>query len=185
METIIALLRGINVGGHNKLPMRDLAALLAEMGLVNVQTYIQSGNVVLQTERTNLPELAQEISAAIGKRHGFRPQVMLLRLVDLQTAVTHNPFPAAQANHKTLHFYFLESVPATPDLAALEALKTDTEQFQLIDKVFYLHVPDGMGRSKLAAKVEKALGVATTARNWRTVSKMLAMGTAVASNEGE
>lgn len=181
METIIALLRGINVGGNNRLPMRDLVANLQEIGLQNVQTYIQSGNVVFQTERSNLPELAHEIGTVIEANHGFRPQVMLLRLADLETAVTHNPFPAAQADHKTLHFYFLASVPANPDLATLEAVQTDTEQFQLIDKVFYLHAPDGIGRSKLAAKVEKALGVATTARNWRTVSKMLEMGTAVTS----
>lgn len=180
MDTVIAWLRGINVGGHNKLPMRDLAALLAGMGLVNVQTYIQSGNVVFQTKRTNLPELAQEISAAIEESHGFTPQIMLLRLVDLQTAVAHNPFPEAQADHKTLHFYFLESAPAAPDLATLEAVQIDTERFALIDTMFYLHAPDGIGRSKLAANVEKALGVATTARNWRTVSKMLEMGTAVA-----
>jgi uncharacterized protein (DUF1697 family) len=185
METIIAWLRGINVGGNNRLPMRDLVANLQEMGLQNVQTYIQSGNVCFQTERTNLPELAHEMGAVIEKSHGFRPQVMLLRLADLETAVARNPFPEAQADHKTLHFYFLESVPPTPDLALLAALKIEREQFQLIDKVFYLYAPDGIGRSKLAEKVEKALGVATTARNWRTVSKMLEMGTAVTNNKGK
>lgn len=185
METIIALLRGINVGGNNRLPMRDLVANLQVMGLHNVQTYIQSGNVVFQTDRTNLPELAHEIGAAIGESHGFTPQVMLLRLVELETAVTHNPFPEAQADHKTLHFYFLESVPPTPDLALLATLKTEREQFQLIETVFYLHAPDGIGHSKLAVKVEKALGVPTTARNWRTVIKMLEMATAVTNNKGE
>ena len=180
MNTFIALLRGINVGGYNKLPMRDLVALLDAMGLVNVQTYIQSGNVVFQTDHTDLPALAREMSTAIEANHGFKPQVMMLRLVDLATAVANNPFPAAQDNYKTLHFYFLESVPHTPDLALLESLKTEHEQFQLINKVFYLHTPDGIGRSKLATKVEKALGVATTARNWRTVNKMVEIGTAVA-----
>lgn len=185
METIIALLRGINVGGSNRLPMRDLVANLQALGLQNVQTYIQSGNVVFQTERTDLPALAQEMSAAIETGHGFRPQMMLLRLVELATAVSRNPFPEAQDDHKTLHFYFLESVPPTPDLALLESLKREREQFQLIDKVFYLHAPDGIGRSRLAEKVEKALGVATTARNWRTVSKMVEMGTAVTNYKGE
>jgi len=179
METIIALLRGINVGGNNRLPMRDLVAILQAMDLRSVQTYIQSGNVVFQTDQTSLPELAHEIGAAIGESHGFTPQVLLLRLVELETAVTRNPFPEAQTDHKTLHFYFLESVPPAPDLALLAALKTERERFQLIDKVFYLHAPDGIGRSKLAEKVEKALGVATTARNWRTVSKLMEMGTAV------
>jgi uncharacterized protein (DUF1697 family) len=181
MDTIIALLRGINVGGHNKLPMRDLKTLLEGLGLSNVQTYIQSGNVVFQTDRTDLPTLAQEIGAAIGESHGFEPQILLLRLVDLQTAVAHNPFPATDDQHKTLHFYFLEHIPPNPDLAMLEAIKSDSEQFALIDSVFYLHAPDGIGRSKLAAKVERALGVAATARNWRTVSKVLEMSTAVST----
>ena len=179
MNTIIALLRGINVGGHNKLPMRDLKAILAEIGLVNVQTYIQSGNVVCQTNRTDLPALSEEISAAIGESHGFVPRILLMGLADLATAVSQNPYPATDDQHKTLHFYFLESAPTNPDLASLEAIKTETEQFALMGKVFYLYAPEGIGRSKLAAKVERALGVPATARNWRTVSTVLEMGTAV------
>jgi uncharacterized protein (DUF1697 family) len=181
MNTIIALLRGINVGGHNKLPMKELKAVLAKLGLTNVQTYIQSGNVVFQTSRANLPVLADEIGTAVGESQGFVPRIMLLRLADLATAVARNPFPATDAQHKTLHFYFLESAPANPDLAGLVSLKSDSEQFELIDKVFYLHAPDGIGRSKLAAKVEKALGVPATARNWRTVGKLVEMGTAVSA----
>ena len=173
MNTIIALLRGINVGGHNKLPMRDLVQLLESLGLVNVKTYIQSGNVVFQSERTDLPALSNEIGTAVQDSHGFTPRVLLLRLADLETAVSQNPFPEAQDNHKTLHFYFLETSPTNPDVARLEAAKTDTERFAIIDKMLYLHAPDGIGRSKLAAKVEAALGVATTARNWRTVRKIL------------
>lgn len=179
MQTIIALLRGINVGGHHKLPMRELVQLLESLGLVNVKTYIQSGNVVFQCEPFNRVSLAEKISTAVSQSHGFTPQVMLLSLAELETAVSQNPFPAAEENHKILHFYFLESAPPAPDLAKLEAVKTEREQFALIDKVFYLYAPDGIGRSKLAAVVEKGMGVATTARNWRTVSKMLEMGTAV------
>ena len=85
---------------------------------------------------------------------------MLLSLADLATAVSQNPYPEATQEPKTLHFYFLETSPTNPDLAQLEALKTEREQFALIDTVFYLHAPDGIGRSKLAAKVEQALGVA-------------------------
>lgn len=181
MNTIIALLRGINVGGHHKLPMRELVALLEGLNLTNVKTYIQSGNVVFQSARRDLPALAQEIGAAIGEHHGFVPKIMLLSLADWETAVSQNPFPAAEENHKTLHFYFLESAPPNPDLALLESLKSEREQFELIDMVFYLHAPDGIGRSKLAAKVEKGLGVAATARNWRTVSKIMEMATAVST----
>ena len=170
------------MGGHNKLPMKALKALLEELSLANVQTYIQSGNVVFQSERTDLPALAHEIGAAINAHHGFEPQIMLLSLAELETAVAHNPFPATDEQHKTLHFFFLASAPPDPDLASLEAVKTDTEEFTLIGAVFYLHAPDGFGRSKLAAKVERAMRVAATARNWRTVSTLLEMGTAVSTS---
>ncbi|GJM42517.1 MAG: hypothetical protein DHS20C20_27990 [Ardenticatenaceae bacterium] len=175
MKTFIALLRGINVGGHNKLPMRELVQLLESLGLANVKTYIQSGNVVFQSERTDLPALSNEIGTAVQESHGFTPRVLLLSLADLQTAVSQNPFPATDDQHKTLHFYFLESAPPDPDLAKLEAAKSESEQFKLIDRVFYLYAPEGIGRSKLAEKVERALGVAATARNWRTVGKIIGM----------
>ena len=180
MNTFIALLRGINVGGRHKLPMRELVQLLEGLGLVNVKSYIQSGNVVFQSERTDLPILAQEIGAAIGENHGFTPRILLLSLADLATAVSQNPFPEAEQEPKTLHFYFLETRPTNPDLARLETVRTDRERFALIDTVFYLHAPDGIGRSKLAAIVERAMGVPATARNWRTVSKMMELGTASA-----
>ena len=177
MNTIVALLRGINVGGNNKLPMRELVAVLEGLGLENIQTYIQSGNVVFQTNRVDLAELAAEMGTAVAQSHGFTPKVMLLEEHQLENAMATNPFPQGESDPKSVHFYFLEAVPAASDLAALEALKTEREQFQLIDDVFYLYTPDGIGRSKLAAKVEKALGINTTARNWRTVSKIMAMVT--------
>ena len=171
------------MGGHRKLPMRDLVRLLEGLGLANVRTYIQSCNVVFQSERTDLPELAQEIGAAIGDSHGFTPQIMFLSQAALATAVSRNPYPEAAREPKSLHFYFLETRPPDPDLAQLTTLKTESERFELIDTVFYLHAPDGIGRSKLAARVEKALGVATTARNWRTVSKVMKMVKAVSSDK--
>lgn len=163
------------MGGRNKLPMKALKEILAENGLANVQTYIQSGNVVFQTGRADLPTLADEIGAAIGESHGFVPRILLLTKMDLDTAVSQNPFPATDEQHKTLHFYFLESTPHNPDLTKLAAVQRQSEQFKLIDKVFYLYAPEGIGRSKLAEKVERTLGVPATARNWRTVSKIVEM----------
>jgi len=93
----------------------------------------------------------------------------------MEKAMASNPFPAAESEPKTLHLYFLASAPQNPDLKMLDSLKKADEQFKLIDNVFYLHTPDGIGRSKLAERAEKALGVAATARNWRTVSKIMAM----------
>ncbi len=177
MNTYIALLRGINVGGHNILPMRDLVGLLEGLGLKQVKTYIQSGNVVFQSDGPDAAELARGISAAIKQAHGFAPQVIVLDLPAFQQALAANPFPAGEAEPKTLHLYFLSAIPTNPDFDLLNRLKADSEQFRLIDAVFYLHAPAGIGRSKLAANVEQALGVPVTARNWRTVSKILATAT--------
>jgi uncharacterized protein (DUF1697 family) len=90
-------------------------------------------------------------------------------------AIVANPFPEAEAEPKSLHLYFLTVPPENPDLKTLDRLKQDNERYSLNDKVFYLHAPDGVGRSKLATQVEKALGVAATARNWRSVCKIMAM----------
>jgi uncharacterized protein (DUF1697 family) len=175
MQTYIALLRGINVGGHHKLPMKELKNLLGELGLKNVQTYIASGNVVFQTNQSNTAELASKISAAINDNHGFQPRILLLTREEMETAVQTNPYPEAEIEPKTLHLYFLTDKPENPDLPALQALQKDNERFQLIDRVFYLHAPDGIGRSKLAEKVERHLSVPATARNWRTVTKIMDM----------
>lgn len=175
MSTLIALLRGINVVGNNKLPMKELAALLTEMGLRDVQTYIQSGNVVFHTNAKNKTALAAKISAAIEAQHGFAPQVLLLDAEELREAMAGNPYPEAESVPRTLHLFFLAQAPQRPDLKSLEAIKTASERFKLAGQVFYLHTPDGVGGSKLAARIEKALGVAATARNWNTVCKLAEM----------
>lgn len=175
MKTYIALFRGINVGGKNILPMKELVALLQNLGAQGVKTYIQSGNAAFQHQAEQAVELSDRIRAAISESHGFEPQVLLLDVAELEQAIASNPFPQAEADPKTLHLYFLADRPETPDLETLDNLKQDTEQYGLADKVFYLYAPDGIGRSKLAARVEKSLGVTATARNWRTVSKIMAM----------
>jgi uncharacterized protein (DUF1697 family) len=173
MKTYVALFRGINVGGSNILPMKDLVALLENMDSKNVRTYIQSGNAVFEHAEKNPSQLSSEIRATINESHGFEPEVFLLELAEIERAVGSNPFPEAEP--KTLHVHFLASEPNSPDLDALERIKGEREQFALKDGFFYLYAPEGIGRSKLAANAEKLLGVAATSRNWRTVSKILAM----------
>jgi uncharacterized protein (DUF1697 family) len=175
MTTYIALFRGINVGGKNKLPMKGLAATLEKVGCQDVATYIQSGNAVFQSEEQDAASLSEEIKAAIGESYGFEPRVLLLASEEMERVMRSNPFPEAESEPKTLHLYFLAAPPESPDLDALEGIKGDRERFFLGDGVFYLHAPDGIGRSKLAARVEKLLGVPTTARNWRTVLKVMEM----------
>jgi uncharacterized protein (DUF1697 family) len=175
MTTYIALFRGINVGGKNKLPMKDLVAALQDVGCQDVATYIQSGNAVFRSGEQDASLLSDRIMATIGERHGFEPRVLVLGLEEMERVMGSNPFSDAESEPKTLHLYFLAAPPESPDLEALEEIKVDRERFALTDGVFYLHAPDGLGRSKLAASVEKLLGVPATARNWRTVSKVMEM----------
>jgi uncharacterized protein (DUF1697 family) len=172
MQTYICLLRGINVGGKNRLPMKELRALLKDMDLQKVRTYIQSGNVVFQAEEGDASKISADIGAAIKDTFGFEPQALVLTGEEFEEALDANPFPEAESEPKSLHLYFLASSPADPDLAALEDVKKVNERFLLLDRVFYLHAPEGIGRSKLAAKVEKTLGEPVTARNWRSSVKI-------------
>jgi uncharacterized protein (DUF1697 family) len=155
--------------------MKDLVALLENTGAENVRTYIQSGNAVFEHQKNDASQISSEIRTAIKETHGFEPQVLLLELEELERALEANPFPEAQSEPKTLHIYFLASEPRNPDLDALQRIKADRERFALKDGFLYLHAPDGIGRSKLAANAEKSLGVAITGRNWRTVRKIMAM----------
>jgi uncharacterized protein (DUF1697 family) len=175
MKTWVALFRGINVGGKNILPMKDLVTTLENVGAQDVETYVQSGNAVFRSKEMDASLLSDRIRAAIKERHGFEPLVLLLGSEEVERVVRSNPFPEAESEPKTLHVYFLASSPKSPDLGAFEGIKGDRERFVLKDGTFYLHAPDGIGRSKLAANAERLLGVPVTARNWRTVRKVLEM----------
>lgn len=155
--------------------MKELAAILEELGCREVKTYIQSGNAVFQHKGTDLSKLAGQIGSEVRKRRGFAPHVLVLDRKAFQKILAKNPFPEAESDPKSLHVGFLDAVPSKPDLEKLENLRKPTERFRLIGKVFYLHAPEGVGRSKLAAASEKALGVPMTDRNWNTVVKLMEM----------
>lgn len=175
MNTYIALFRGINVGGKNSLPMKELVASLETAGARNIKTYIQSGNAVFQSAEKDPSRLSVHLAAQIKTRRGFEPHVLILRLEDVKKAIKENPFPDAEADPSSLHLGFLSSKPKNPDLEKLSSLKKSSERFYLSDRVFYLHAPEGMGRSKLAANSERLLGVPMTDRNWRTICKVMEM----------
>ena len=172
MKTYIVLFRGINVGGNGKLPMKDLVAVLEGLGLQGVRTYIQSGNAVFRGEVMATAQLAVKIAAAIEKSHGFAPWVRLLEAPLLEQAIERNPYPEAEAAPATLYVNFLAAVPPKPDLDGLEKRRAASERFLLAGDVLFLHAPDGIGRSKLAAGMERLLGVPMTSRNWNTVLKL-------------
>jgi uncharacterized protein (DUF1697 family) len=175
MKTYIALIRGINVLGKNSLPMKDLVVLLEGVGARKIKTYIQSGNAVFQSTKKNAPQLSAQLTDQIKKRYGFSPHVFILGLDAIEKATTQNPFPEAEKDPSSLHLGFLASTPKRPDLKKLDTLRKASEQFRLIDHIFYLHTPEGVGKSKLPASAEKLLGVPMTYRNWRTVCKIRAM----------
>jgi len=171
----LALFRGINVGGNNLLPMRELAALLDELGAGDVKTYIQSGNAVFRHASDDAAALAARIARAVEQAHGFVPRVLLVTRAELERAVAANPFTSQAAEPATVHLLFLAEAPAQPDLSALQAVKAPTESYVLSGRCFYMHTPQGLANSKLAARAERLLGVAGTTRNWRTVGKLLEM----------
>ena len=173
MNTYIALFRGINVGGKNILPMKGLVEILEDMGSEDIKTYIQSGNVVFRIKQGKTNKIAEEISLKILENYSFEPKVLLLESDDLHAAIDNNPFDTKDG--KVLHFFFLASDPESPDLEHLGAIKSDSEEFKLVKNIFYLYAPDGIGRSKLAAKVEQRLGVPVTARNWNTIFKLISI----------
>jgi len=152
--------------------MKDLIGIFEAMGCERVQTYIQSGNVVF--ERGNGGRVdAEGIERRILAEYGFEPKVMLLRATDLRAAVAENPFVTDDG--RALHFFFFSDLPGRPNLDLLASLRAPSEAFILGETAFFLHAPDGVGRSKLAARVESALGVPVTARNWNTVRKLVEM----------
>jgi uncharacterized protein (DUF1697 family) len=175
VKTWIVLFRGINVGGHNSLPMKKLAQLLEDVGCRDVTTYIQSGNVVLRSPLADAARLIKRIRACVASGCGFEPHVMVLDQKTLERAAAANPFAEAPVNPKSVHLFFLAERPKQPDLDAIERLKAASESFVLKGSVLYLHTPEGFGTSKLAAGIERYLGVAATARNWRTVSTLVEM----------
>lgn len=175
MATWVALLRGINVGGNNLLPMKAWASQLAQLGCKNVRTYIQSGNAVFESSAKSKATLQKKIVDAITASHGFSPKVLLLSADELRQAIDANPFPKAEWNSKAFHFFFLSAKAAKAKMEGIAKIKAASEEYELIDSVFYLHAPEGIGRSKLAAGVEKLLGVDVTARNGRTVEKLATM----------
>jgi uncharacterized protein (DUF1697 family) len=170
----VALLRGINVGGHAKLPMADLRALLTSLGHSDVTTYLQSGNALFSSERESPSELAREIEAGIERDLTLRIPVLIRTHDELAAVIAENPFPAGAQNPTRLHVGFL-SKPVLPEqLNGIDAQRYAPDEFKVGDRAIYLWYPNGAGRTKLTANVwERHLGgVIATARNWNTVTTL-------------
>lgn len=174
--THVALLRGINVGGHNRLAMADLRAVLEDLGHADVRTYIQSGNAVFTSERRDADGMAAELTQRLEADFDLSPTVMVRTAAELTAIAEANPYPdQAAADPKTVHVGFLSAEPADPSFS-LDLDSYAPEQLAIGDRVVYLHLPGGIGRGRLFTDLDRRMrDVEMTVRNWRTVVKLREM----------
>jgi uncharacterized protein (DUF1697 family) len=167
----LALLRGINVGGKNKLPMKDLAGMFEDAGCTNVHTFIQSGNVTFTATSSVSKGLGDVVASKIAEQFGYKVRVILRTAQQLRQVVSNNPFPQGEEN---LHVMFLADRPTPTKIAALDPNRSAPDAFIVRGGEIYLHLPNGVADSKLTnAWFDSKLGTVSTGRNWRTVTKLL------------
>ena len=172
----IALLRGVNVGGKNKLPMKDLADMFREAGCTDVATYIQSGNVVFRARATLARELPACIVAAIAVRHGIQTVIVMRTAAEWAEMVANNPFATPSADPKALAVAFLADTPSAARIAALDPRRSPPDEFAVRGADVYLRLRNGFARTKLTnAWFDSKLATTSTARNWRTVLELFEM----------
>ena len=173
--THVTLLRGINVGGKNTLPMKDLTQLFAEAGASKVRTYIQSGNVIFEASK-GAQTIAEKVAEGIEKRFGFRSPLIVRSAEEWRKTIRANPFAAKVTDQRWLHVYFLANAPRAGAIAGLDAARSAPDVFHVLGREIYLHLPNGMGRTKLTnAYFDSKLATICTARNWATVLKLAEM----------
>ncbi|HUP03779.1 MAG TPA: DUF1697 domain-containing protein [Bryobacteraceae bacterium] len=181
MPVFISMLRGVNVGGHNKIGMEELRALFGSLGFSGAQTLIQSGNVVFRASERNAARVAERVEDGISSRFGFRPPVIVRNVPEMKKALAGNPFPAEAADEPgKLIVLFLGALPDEAARRKALEVKRGAEQLRFQGRELFVYYPDGQGKSKLAiAALERALGTTMTGRNWNTVNKLLDMAVAI------
>jgi uncharacterized protein (DUF1697 family) len=177
MTVIISMLRGVNVGGHNKIKMEALRALYESLKLRDAQTYVQSGNVVFRTDERDMARLAKRIEDGIERKFGFRPDVILRTPAEMRDVIARNPFGKRRGIEPgKLLVSFLADDPGEEGREKVRQMKYEPEEMRIDDREVYIYFPNGIGRSKLSlARLEKTLKVPGTGRNWNSVTKMLDM----------
>ena len=175
-DVYVALLRGVNLGGRNKLPMKDLAGMFARAGCTDVVTYIQSGNVVFRATEACAARVPSAIAKAVADRLGFRAPVVMRTAGELRGVARGNPFLRAGAEAESLHVMFLADRPSPARVATLDPKRSPTDEFEVVGREIYLRCPNGVGRTKLTnAYFDAKLATTSTMRNWRTVLKLVEM----------
>jgi uncharacterized protein (DUF1697 family) len=182
VPTHVALLRGINVGGNNKIAMADLREVVTSLGHTDVVTYIQSGNIVFSASQTGVAALAAGLERAIAEAFDVAPRVVVLSRGELAQVVRDNPY-TAEPDPRRVHAVFFSEPPGPAvmdSIAAAErqaAAKGGRDELTVIGRTLFLHTPDGYGRSELGLRLNRVASgpAAGTARNWATVTKLLAL----------
>ena len=179
MGTLVFLLRGINVGGSGRLPMATLRSIAEELGMTDVRTYIQSGNLVAGWDLAP-DDAGPALQAAIAAEVGFAPAVLVRTAEELRATVDASPFDTDRIDPKELHVTFLDT-EAQQALGDLDVEAFAPECVVAVGRELHLHLPGGIGRSPLAAALSRSgHGTEATTRNWRTVTKLAAMADEVA-----
>ena len=179
MPVYVALLRGINLGGHKKIKMDELRASLAAMGFDEVKTYIQSGNVVFKTAKISDRALSKKIEASILSNFGHSVSVMIRTAEEIKQVIANNPFlKQPDIDQTKLHVMFLAEPPAQSALKQLETLVLKPDQFRSLGKELYFYIPNGVAESAVMKKpIDRVLAIPTTMRNWKTVNTVQQMCT--------
>jgi uncharacterized protein (DUF1697 family) len=183
-NAFVALLRGINVGGHNKLPMKELVAIFERAGCVDVRHYIQSGNVVFAAKQDIGRRIASLVAKDIAREHGFEAPVVVRTAAEIRAIATSNPFLLARGgvDPKALHVMFLADEPSRDRASTLDPDRSRPDAFVLRGREVYLSLPNGAGRTKLTnAYFDSALRTTSTGRNWNTVLELARMSGEAAS----
>ena len=177
MQTYIALLRGINVGGQKKIKMAELRAHLSKAGFEDVKTYIQSGNICCRSTALSEDEVSNQIQNVIRDQYGFEVPTMVLKTKTLQEAFNNNPYTKAAEEYPNRTFIaFLNSEPEKERIEILNQLDYSPDELELKGKYLYFHCPNGAANSKISNNLfESKLKVSATTRNVRTVGKLLEM----------
>ncbi len=177
MKTYIALLRGINVSGHKKVPMADLRSMLRKMGFQDISTYIQSGNVVFSSDESNSHTLEKQIKQRIQGTFGFEVPVLVKSIAEFKKIIQQNPFTEAESLEKNqVYFVLLRDRPLQERVAVFQKEEFKNEKFEVTEGCVYLLCQNGYGRAKLNNNlVEQKLKVEATTRNYRTMAKLLEM----------
>ena len=175
-EKHVALLRGINVGGKNMLPMKELIKIFEAAGCSGVTTYINSGNIAFSATAAVLKTLSARVAADVAMQFGFKIPVVLRGRAELARAIAANPFPDAVAQPKTLSVLFLADMPSVEGLSKLDPNRSPGDQYQVIGREVFCYTPTGQADTKLTnAYFDSKLGTVSTGRNWNTVLKLYAM----------